>query len=301
MQRGPSGALPCSPVSLLAEFPAPPGNQIWVFNAYGLMIALGVAAAWFLAERRWKGRGHDPADISAMAIPVVIAGVVGARIYHLFTGYDWDAHGLGGTIAIWKGGLSIWGAVLGGTIAAIVIARRRQLPVAELLDALAPAVAVAQAIGRWGNWFNQELFGRPTTLPWGLRVDPAIALNQYPGYEPGMLFHPTFLYESLWCLGIFVVLTWGERHFGARWHKGQTIAGYVALYTLGRTFTEFLRIDKAHTALGTSFNLWLSVALCVGATAAFVVLGLRGASYDGPPEPRLARRESETGEPSCDA
>lgn len=267
----------------LAAFPAPPGNHIWVFNAYGLMLALGVGVAWFLAERRWRGRGHDPADIAAIAVPIIIAGVIGARVYHLFTGYDWEANGLAGTLALWNGGLSIWGAVIGGGIAAVIVARRRRLPVLELLDTLAPAVVVAQAIGRWGNWFNQELFGRPTDLPWGLEVDPAVAVRA--GYEPGTLFHPTFLYESLWCLGIFAVLTAAERAYGARWHRGQTVAGYVALYTLGRTFFEFLRIDKAQTALGTSFNLWLSIVLCVGATVAFVLAARNGAPYPGRPGP----------------
>jgi len=173
----------------------------------------------------------------------------------------------------------------------VVIAAKRKMPVLELLDALAPAVVVAQAIGRWGNWFNQELFGRPTSLPWGLEVDPSIAIVAYPDYTPGMLFHPTFLYESLWCLGIFFALTWCERHFGARWRKGQTMAGYLALYTLGRTFFEFLRIDKAQTALGTSFNLWLSIVLCVGATVLFAVLGRRGMPYSGPPAPLFARSQ----------
>ncbi|MFZ4583898.1 MAG: prolipoprotein diacylglyceryl transferase [Acidimicrobiia bacterium] len=270
---------------MLALFPAPPFQNLGPIHMYGLCIALGVYVAYLVAERRWRNRGHDPADITALVIPVVISGVFGARVYHLFTGYDWAKNGIAGTVAIWNGGLSIWGAVIFGGVAAVIVAWRRHLPIVELLDCLSIAVVLAQAIGRWGNYFNQELFGRPTSLPWGLVVDPAF---RPPQFATDRTFHPTFLYESLWCVGIFLVLNWAEKHFGDRWRVGWTVCGYAALYTLGRSYFEWLRIDKARTAVGTSFNFWFSVALCFAALATIVVIGLRGRRYPGPPAAPLA-------------
>src|SRR3954470_13709805 len=202
------------------------------------MLALGVVAAAYVSERRWVARGGDPKTIGQIAVPVVISGIIGARVYHLFTGYSWSEHGITGTVQIWKGGLSIWGAVAGGLIAVIVLARVRHLDVLALMDAIAPGVVLAQAIGRWGNYFNQELFGRPTTLPWGLEIDQP---HRPPGYERYTTFHPTFLYESLWCLVIFGTLIWAERRFSFR--RGQTLALYIAMYTFGRVWFEWLRID----------------------------------------------------------
>src|SRR4051794_14273717 len=184
-------------------------------HAYGLMLALGVVAAIYTAEPRARARGFKPGTIGEVATVVIIAGVVGARVYHLFTGYDWSADGITGTVAIWRGGLSIWGAVGGGAIAVVYMARRKRLDTMLLCDAIAPAIAVAQAIGRWGNWFNQELFGRPTTLPWGLEID---APHRPAGYKQYATFQPTFLYESLWCLAIFGVIVVLERQGRLR-HK----------------------------------------------------------------------------------
>ena len=142
-------------------------------HAYGLCLALGVLVAVGIAERRWEARGGRAGTIGEIGVIVVVSGVIGARVYHLFTGYDWNAGGLAGTFKIWKGGLSIWGAVAGGALAVVIIAHRRKLPTLLLLDAIAPGVVMAQAIGRFGNYFNQELFGRPTRLPWGLEIDLA--------------------------------------------------------------------------------------------------------------------------------
>ncbi|HWS46071.1 MAG TPA: prolipoprotein diacylglyceryl transferase, partial [Acidimicrobiia bacterium] len=229
---------------LVAFIPSPSHGIVHVgpipLHAYGLMLALGVLAAWRIAERRWVRQGHDARDLAAIAVPVVIGGVVGARLYHLFTGYNWTRGGLVGTVEIWTGGLSIWGAVGGGTAMLVVLARRRHLDLYSLLDALAPGVVVAQAIGRFGNYFNQELFGRPTTLPWGLRIDLA---HRPLGYAQYTTFHPTFLYESLWCVGVYLAIVISERRVGLR--RGQAFALYVCLYTLGRTWFEALRIDKA--------------------------------------------------------
>lgn len=239
-------------------------------HAYGLMLALGVVAAVKIAERRWAKRGHDPRQIDAIAVPVVIAGIIGARVYHLFTGYDWSSGGLIGTVEIWRGGLSIWGAVIGGLIALAFVARRHQLDLVALMDAIAPAVLIGQAVGRFGNYFNQELFGRPTTLPWGLEIDVA---HRPAGYTQYATFHPTFLYESIWCLLVFGIIVLAERR--NRLRKGQAFAMYVGLYTLGRTGFEALRIDKATRVFGIRFNLLLSAALCIGGAACYVWLARR--------------------------
>src|SRR5436190_7402657 len=193
-------------------------------HAYGLMLAIAVLVAAKIADVRWRRSGHNPKVIAEIAVPVVIAGVIGARIYHLFTGYKWDQDGIVGAFEIWHGGLSIWGAVAGGLLMVVYLARRRHLDTLALLDAIGPAVVVAQAIGRWGNYFNQELFGRPTRLPWGLEIDLKHRPARYVNFET---FHPTFLYESLWCLVIFGLLIWAERRY--KFVAGQTFALYVAL------------------------------------------------------------------------
>jgi prolipoprotein diacylglyceryl transferase len=239
-------------------------------HAYGLMLAIGVLVAAKIASVRWRQSGHNPKEIAEIAVPVVIAGVIGARVYHLFTGYKWEQDGLVGTVEIWRGGLSIWGAVAGGLLMVVYLARRRHLDTLALLDAIGPAVVVAQAIGRWGNYFNQELFGRPTRLPWGLEIDLA---HRPLNYERFTTFHPTFLYESIWCLLVFGTIVLLEHTRGLR--KGQAFALYVAMYTLGRIYFEWLRVDPASKIFGIRFNLLLSVVLCVGAGVWFVVLGRR--------------------------
>jgi prolipoprotein diacylglyceryl transferase len=258
----------------LASIPSPKTGIVHIgplpLHAYGLMLALGVVAAAYIAEKRWVARGGDAKEIGQIAVPVVISGIIGARVYHLFTGYSWSEHGLIGTFQIWKGGLSIWGAVAGGLIAVIVLARKRHLDMYMLMDAIAPGLLIAQAIGRWGNYFNQELFGRPSGLPWALEIDPS---HRPAGYTNYKTFHPTFLYESLWCLLAFGILIWAERRF--RFRRGQTFALYVALYTFGRIWFEALRVDEATKIFGVRFNLLLSIFLCAGSTIWFVWLGRR--------------------------
>jgi prolipoprotein diacylglyceryl transferase len=273
---------------LFASIPSPGRGVIDLgpvpLHAYGLMLALGIIAATLVTEKRWATKGHDPREIGAIAVPVVISGIVGARVYHLFTGYRWREGGIVGAFQIWEGGLSIWGAVGGGALAAVVLARRHGLDVPALLDAIAPGLALAQAIGRWGNYFNQELFGRPTDLPWALEID----LEHRPaGYLSDPTFHPTFLYESLWCLSLAGALVWAERRF--RLQRGQTFALYVALYTFARVGLEALRIDEATKVFGIRFNLLLSAVLCAGAVVAFVRLGRRHSPEAAEPaEPRSA-------------
>jgi prolipoprotein diacylglyceryl transferase len=261
-------------VNLLAFIPSPSKGILHLgpvpLHAYGLCLAVGVLAAATIAERRWEAAGGKKGTIGEIGLAIVVSGVVGARVYHLFTGYDWHAGGIIGTVKIWQGGLSIWGAVGGGALAVVVVARRRGLPTLKLLDAIAPGVVVAQAIGRWGNYFNQELFGRPTRLPWGLEIDLAHRPAQYVAFKT---FQPTFLYESLWCLAVFGVLVWAERRF--RFRAGQTFALYVALYTFGRFFFELMRSDPATRLFGVRFNAMVSAVLCITATAWFVVLAGR--------------------------
>jgi prolipoprotein diacylglyceryl transferase len=255
---------------LLASIPSPEHGVIDIgplqLHMYGLMLAIGILVAGWIAQKRWRAWGYPENTITEIAIPVVIGGVLGARIYHLFTGYSWDSGGIVGALKIWEGGLSIWGAVGGGLIAVVIMAHVKHVDFYALADAIAPGLVIAQAIGRWGNWFNQELYGRPTKLPWGLEIDHPPA--RYAGEKT---FHPTFLYESLWCLAVFGLLVWAERRF--RIKRGQTFAGYIALYTFGRIFFEAMRSDPASEILGVRFNLLLSAALCVAAAIWWVVLG----------------------------
>jgi prolipoprotein diacylglyceryl transferase len=197
---------------------------------------------------------------------VIVWGVVGARVYHVITDYQrFDDDPLR-AFQIWRGGLSIWGAVIAGAVAVLVITRRRHLPTLVVMDCMAPGILAAQAIGRWGNWFNQELYGKPTSLPWGLEISHPPA-----PYAPGTTFHPTFLYESLYCVALIGVLILVERRAALR--QGQTFALYVILYTFGRFWFENLRIDPAHDLGPLRVNAWVSVALFAFGIVWFVWLG----------------------------
>ena len=238
-------------------------------RGYALSIIAGIVAAIWIGERRWVARGGRAGDIQDLAIWAVPFGLVGARAYHVATdasryfgedGNPWQA------LYVWKGGLGIWGGIALGAVGVVISAKLKGIRLLPVLDAMAPGVLVAQALGRWGNWFNQELYGRPTDLPWGLEIDPA---NWPPGrsFEPGTTFHPTFLYESLWGLAAFAVLVWADRRF--RLGHGQVLAAYVALYTLGRGWIETLRIDDVELSDvgGLRFNVWTSIVLFVAAVA----------------------------------
>lgn len=263
----------------LAFLPAPPGNGIHLgpfeVRAYGLMIAIGVIAAVALAQRRWQDRGGDPGDISALATWAVPAGVIGARIYHVATDPELFRGRWLHAFAIWEGGLGIPGGIAAGVLTGVFVARRRGLPVPALLDVVAPALPLAQAIGRWGNWFNQELFGRPTSLPWALRVDAAHRPAEY-----GQLatFHPTFLYESLWNLALVAALLWLDRRRTLR--VGRLFALYVGGYALGRLWVEALRVDPANRIVGLRINTWTSL-LAIGGVIAIFVRDRRTQRRDG--------------------
>ncbi len=267
--------MPSWPVPQILAMSIPsPSQGTWYLGplplrGYALCIIAGIVAAIWIGERRWVARGGRAGDIQDLAIWAVPFGLVGARAYHVATdasryfgegGNPWEA------LYIWKGGLGIWGGIALGAVGVVVGARLKGIRLGPVLDAMAPGVLVAQALGRWGNWFNQELYGRPTDLPWGLEIDPA---NWPPGrsFEPGTTFHPTFLYESLWGLAAFAVLIWADRRF--RLGHGQVLAAYVALYTLGRGWIETLRIDDVELSDvgGLRFNVWTSIVLFVAAVA----------------------------------
>jgi prolipoprotein diacylglyceryl transferase len=202
---------------------------------------------------------------------VVIAGVIGARVYHVITDYQLFDDDPLKALRIWEGGLSIWGAVVGGAIAAAVLARRRHLDLGDLLDSIAPGLAFAQAIGRWGNWFNQELFGGPTTLPWALEIDIANRPAEYVQYST---FHPMFLYESLYCAALGLVLIWVDGRFSLK--KFQVFALYCMGYTAARVVFEEMRIDPAHTVGPLRVNAWVSIVVFVAALGSFLWLGRHG-------------------------
>jgi len=273
---------------VLASIPSPSNGTIDLgplpLHAYGLLLAIGVVVATKIAEARWVRRGGDAKAFGELVVWVVIAGVVGARVYHLFTGYDWDEGGLVGTVEIWEGGLSIWGVLAGGIIAVVVLARIKHLDTLVLMDCIAPGLLAAQAIGRWGNWFNQELFGRPTDLPWALEIDP-----QYrpADYLADATFHPTFLYESIYLVILLGILLAAERRF--RFRKGQAFALYLAMYTFGRTFLELLRIDEGpQNVFGVRVNALVSALICVVSVAWLVWLGRHGRTYDAPTESAMS-------------
>jgi prolipoprotein diacylglyceryl transferase len=259
-----------NPAVVLASIPSPGSNAIHLgplqLRAYGLAIAVGVIVAVYIAQRRWAARGGDPADVSWLATWSVLAGLAGARLYHVVTDHQRFQGRWLHALAVWEGGLGIPGGLLAGVLTGVVLARRRGLPAAELLDVVAPAIPIAQAIGRLGNWFNQELFGRPTSLPWGVRIDPE---HRPVGYEQLATYHPAFLYEALWNLALAgLLLLYERRRPNAR--PGRLFALYVAGYGLGRLWVEALRIDPASHVAGLRVNIWVSL-LAIALSVAWLV------------------------------
>lgn len=269
----------------LAYLPSPSWNGFSIgplkIHAYALMILLGIVLAIWLGMKRWKERGGNPEAIYDVAFWAVPFGLIGGRLYHVFSSPDaYFGPGYDGTgdprkiIEIWNGGLGIWGAVALGAVGAWIAARRHGYRFSAVLDVLAPGVLLAQALGRWGNWFNQELFGAPTELPWGLKVDAA---HVPAGYSAETLFHPTFLYESLWNIAGVLLLLLIDRRWPLR--GGKMFWSYVAYYTLGRVWIEMLRIDQAEmiTLFGVTarLNVWTSILMFVIAVAVLVWLLMR--------------------------
>jgi prolipoprotein diacylglyceryl transferase len=259
---------------ILAGIPSP-GQGVWhlgpvPIRAYALCIIAGVVVAVWLGERRWVARGGKPGQIGDIAIWAVPFGLVGGRLYHVAT--DWKLYfGEGrdpvAALYVWQGGLGIWGAIALGALGAWLACRRYGVKFAPLADALAPGVVIAQAIGRFGNWFNQELYGRPTTLPWGLEID---AEHRVDGYEQYATFHPTFLYESVWNVGTAALVIWADKKF--RLGHGRAFALYVMAYTAGRGWIEALRIDtvQENDVFGLRLNVWTSILVFAAALAFFL-------------------------------
>ena len=253
---------------VIGAIPSPSWNSISIgpleLRAYGLMIALGALVAVMWSQKRLAARGGDPEDIATIAMWAVPAGLIGSRLYHVAT--DWRSfRGRWEDVpAVWQGGLGIPGGLMAGVLVGVLVARSRGLSMAAAMDVMIPTIPVAQAIGRWGNWFNQEVFGRPTDLPWALEID---AVHRPAAHLDAAAFHPTFLYEGLWNVALAVVLVRVERRSLLR--PGYIVALWVFGYGLGRLWVEALRSDAASLIAGVRVNIWMALlAILVGAVVA---------------------------------
>lgn len=278
----------------LAYIPSPTISQFSIgpvtIHIYALCILMGIVLAVWITTTRWKKLGGNFDQVLDITLVSVPAGIIGARLYHIITtperffGPDGDWAEM---FRIWNGGLGIWGGVLFGALAAWAWCRHEHYPMALLADAIAPGLLVAQAVGRLGNWFNQELYGAPTTLPWGLKLNmegTAIGHSEqcYDGATcpSGTLFHPTFLYEMIWNLiGAAIIVYIGSKAM-KKLKAGSLFAVYIMWYTLGRTWIESLRIDYAHEFLGVRINVWVSMAVFVLGAVSFIVVQQMGKDTD---------------------
>lgn len=292
---------------VLAAIPSPP-RGVWnpgplPVRAYALCIIAGIVIAIWWGNHRFVARGGAPGSVTDVAVYAVPFGIVGGRLYHVATDYwryfgpgknPWDA------LKIWDGGLGIWGAIALGAVGAWIGCRRKGIPLPAFADAVAPGIVAAQAIGRLGNYFNQEIYGRATSLPWGLeiyqRINPVTGLEDNlagvaVNTTPTAVVQPTFLYELLWNLGVALLVVWTDRRF--RLGHGRAFAVYVAGYTLGRFWIELLRDDTATHLLGLRINTIVSAAVFLGAVAYFILARCKGPREDlaGPP----AGSEAEAG------
>ena len=269
------------PVQFLATIPSPTVGA-WhlgpvTLRAYALLILLGIVAACWITDWRLRQRGAPKWLVLDVAIWAVPFGLVGGRLYHVITSPE-KYFGSGGNpwqaFAIWEGGLGIWGAIALGGVGAWIGCRRLGVPITMFADAAAVGIPVAQAIGRLGNWFNNELYGSPTSLPWGLTVyqydlsQGEAVPEGSPNLVPGGPFHPTFLYELVWNLGVAALVYFVDR----RWKlgKGRAFALYVMAYTAGRFWIEALRIDEANHLVGMRVNNWVSLLVFIGALVYFL-------------------------------
>lgn len=240
---------------------------------YGIILMLGAVAGAWLATRQAKRRGYNPEIVWDLLTYLLIGGIIGARIWHILTPPPSSGVTAGwylthplDALAIWKGGLGIPGAVIGGLIALYFYARRNKLDFAEWTDIVAPSVALGQAIGRWGNFVNQELYGAPTNLPWKISIDPA---HRLAGFLEVEYYHPLFLYESLWNLGNMFLLLWVSRRFAGRLKKGDIFLIYLIVYPIGRFFLDFLRLDASMVG-GININQSLMAVVAVFAASALL-------------------------------
>lgn len=257
----------------VASIPSPETNGFDLgplrVNFYGVAIALGVIAAIWLASRRYQERGGDPKTIERASVIAVISGVVGARVGYVITHYD-ELDGVVDALRIWDGGLAFFGGLTAGAIAMIWVMRREGAVIADVADSVAPAVPLAQAIGRWGNYFNQELYGRPTDLPWGLEISAENRLGEYAAFNT---FHPTFLYESILNLIVVGLILWVEKRFKPA--RGSLFTVYLVLYGVVRFLMELLRTDEQNEFLGIRNNGWIALAAAIGGTVAYIVMQRR--------------------------
>lgn len=259
---------------MLASIPSPSSSSIEIgpldLRAYGLMIAFGVLAAAWLSQKRWEARGGHGDDVATVAMWAVPAGLIGARVYHVLTDWRFD-EGWAEPFKIWEGGLGIPGGVVAGVFGALWIMKRNGWDRPDMLDAMVPTLPLAQAIGRWGNWFNQELFGGPSDLPWAVEIDAEHAADA--GHAGVETFQPTFLYESLWNLGLVVFLIWADRTQKLR--RGAMLPLYIVGYLVARLWLETVRIDPATEVGGIRINIWMSVIGIVLAGGWLVLRGKR--------------------------
>ncbi|WP_426621869.1 prolipoprotein diacylglyceryl transferase [Microbacterium sp. As-52] len=267
---------------MLSSIPSPPPS--WAqfalgpltIHTYALCIIAGIIAAVFITQRRLAARGAESGVVIDIVIWAVPIGIIGARFYHVFThvgDYFYPGANLGNIFAIWDGGNALYGSLLGGALGAYIGCRRTGIRFWSFADALAPAMLIAQSMGRVGNYFNHELFGIPTTLPWGLEILPTDTM--FPDDLPaGTLFHPLFLYEIIWNLIGVAIIILLERNFRFRW--GRTFGLYLVWYGLGRSWLEAIRIDPTSDALlGIPANVWASFIVVALGTALFIIQGRR--------------------------
>ncbi|MES9522097.1 prolipoprotein diacylglyceryl transferase [Streptomyces capoamus] len=286
----------------LAYIPSPSHGVLYLgpipLRGYAFCIIIGVFVAVWLGNKRWIARGGQSGTVADIAVWAVPFGLVGGRLYHVITDYelyfsegrDWvDA------FKVWEGGLGIWGAIALGALGAWIGARRRGVPMPAYADAVAPGIAFAQAIGRWGNWFNQELYGRETHLPWALHITSSEG-GRVPGY-----YHPTFLYESLWCVGVGLLVIWADRRF--QLGHGRAFALYVAAYCVGRGWIEYMRVDDAHHILGLRLNDWTALIVFLLAVAYMVLSAKKRPGREAVVEPGASGGSAEDASdaPAADA
>jgi len=257
----------------LASFPSP-SDGVWnlgplPIRAYALCIIAGIFLAIWVGERRWVERGGRRGDVTEIATWMVPFGIIGGRIYHVITSpqaYFGDGGEPVKALYIWQGGLGIWGAIAFGGVGAWIGCRRRGIPLPAFADALCVGIVLAQAVGRLGNYFNQELYGRASDLPWAVEIDRA---HRPDATLDLATYHPTFLYELLWNVAVAGLVVWADRRF--RLGHGRAFALYVAAYTVGRGWIEGLRVDPANDFLGLRLNEWTSIVVFLGAVTYIAV------------------------------
>jgi prolipoprotein diacylglyceryl transferase len=285
---------------LLAEFPSPSSGTIDIgpltIHMYGITLLVAIVAAILVVGIRWTRRGGDWDLVLRAAVWGVAAGIVGARLYHVITSYDQLPDHWWGPVAVWEGGLGIWGGILCGCIAGGIVVWRSGESVALFADCLAPALLLAQGIGRWGNWWNQELYGKATDLPWALDIDITHCPSNFIDLGVGCTanFHPIFLYEFVYDLVGVGLLLLVERLFRIR--PPGLFALYVAYYSFGRLWEEQLRIDPSHEFLGQRLNFWVALVLLAGSLAFFVWWQFFRKHRD--PSPTVAGRGAPPGGPA---